>query len=121
MADGLDLITVLGSVNDHRADSKLGVEGSTDSKDFFGALHVLITGLKQKYPTSRIVFITPFKISGYDGRNLYGHTLTDFRNAIVTMCNKHQLEVLDLFTVDEFSWLKGVHSGYFMPYDYYHQ
>ena len=41
-------------------------------------------------------------------------TLTDFRNAIVTMCNKHQLEVLDLFTVDEFSWLKGVNSGYFV-------
>jgi arabinogalactan endo-1,4-beta-galactosidase len=120
MADGLDLITVLGSVNDHRADSKLGVEGSTDSKDFFGALHVLITGLKQKYPTSRIVFITPFKIGGYDGRNLYGHTLTDFRNAIVTMCNKHKLEVLDLFTVPEFEWLKGSSSGYFVPYDYYH-
>ena len=120
MADGLDLITVLGSVNDHRADSKLGTFGSTDSKDFYGALHVLITGLKQKYPTSRIVFITPFKIGGYDGRNLYGHTLTDFRNAIVTMCNKHQLEVLDLFTVDEFSWLKGVNSGYFVVYDYYH-
>ena len=120
MADGLDLITVLGSVNDHRADSKLGVEGSTDSKDFFGALHVLITGLKQKYPTSRIVFITPFKIGGYDGTNMYGHTLTDFRNAIVTMCNKHQLEVLDLFTVPEFEWLKGVNSGYFVPYDYYH-
>ena len=120
MADGLDLITVLGSVNDHRADSKIGTLGSTDSKDFYGALHVLITGLKQKYPTSRIVFITPFKISGYDGRNLYGHTLTDFRNAIVTMCNKHRLEVLDLFSVDEFSWLKGIHSGYFAPYDYYH-
>ena len=120
MANGLDLITVFGSVNDHRADSKLGVEGSTDSKDFYGALHVLITGLKQKYPTSRIVFITPFKIGGWDGRNLYGHSLTDFRNAIVTMCNKHQLEVLDLFTVKDFEWLKGVNSGYFMPYDYYH-
>ena len=120
MANGLDLITVLGSVNDHRADSKLGVKGSTDSKDFFGALHVLITGLKQKYPTSRIVFITPFKIGGYNGTNMYGHTLTDFRNAIVTMCNKHQLEVLDLFTVPEFEWLKGANSGYFVPYDYYH-
>ena len=120
MADGLDLITVLGSVNDHRADSKIGVEGSTNSKDFYGALHVLITGLKQKYPTSRIVFITPFKIGGWDGRNIYGHTLTDFRNAIVTMCNKHQLEVLDLFTESQFDWLKGPSSGYFVPYDYYH-
>ena len=120
MANGLDLVTVFGSVNDHRADSKLGVDGSTDSKDFFGALHVLITGLKQKYPTSRIVFITPFKIGGYEGSNMYGHTLKDFRNAIVTMCNKHQLEVLDLFTVEEFNWLKGLHSGYFVAYDYYH-
>ena len=120
MADGLDLITVLGSVNDHRADSKIGVEGSTNSKDFYGALHVLITGLKQKYPNGRIVFITPFKIGGWDSRNMYGHTLQDFRNAIVTMCNKHRLEVLDLFTESQFDWLKGVSSGYFVPYDYYH-
>lgn len=122
MGTGYDLVTVLGSVNDHRADSKIGKEGSTDSRDFYGALYVLINGLKQRYPNARIVFITPFKTADWKGTNLYGHTMQDFRNAIVVMCNKYQIEVLDLFTVSQFEWLKGLLNSpsYFYQYDYYH-
>ena len=122
MADGADLITVLGSVNDHRADSKMGTLGSTDSTTFYGALDVLINGLKAKYPTSRIVFITPFKTADWNGKNMYGLTMLDFRNAIVAMCNKYKLEVVDLFSVRALSWLVGLTStpSLFYQYDYYH-
>ena len=122
MADGADLITVLGSVNDHRADSKMGTLGSTDSTTFYGALDVLINGLKAKYPTSRIVFITPFKTADWNGTNMYGLTMLDFRNAIVAMCNKYELEVVDLFSVRALSWLVGLTStpSLFYQYDYYH-
>ena len=44
--------------------------------------------------------------------NLYKHTMQDFRNAIVVMCNKYQIEVLDLFTVTQFEWLKKVQEKY---------
>ena len=122
MADGADLVTVLGSVNDHRADSKIGTIDSTDTETFYGALNVLITGLKSKYPNARIVFITPFKTADWQGTNMYGFTMTDFRNAIVGACNKHQIEVLDLFPVRQLSWLVGLTStpSLFYQYDYYH-
>ena len=122
MADGADLVTILGSVNDHRADSKIGTIDSTDTETFYGALNVLITGLKSKYPNARIVFITPFKTADWQGTNMYGFTMTDFRNAIVGACNKHQIEVLDLFPVRQLSWLVGLTStpSLFYQYDYYH-
>ena len=122
MANGADLVTVLGSVNDHRADSKIGTLGSTDTTTFYGALDVLINGLKSKYPTARIVFITPFKTADWQGKNMYGFSMLDFRNAIVTMCNKYRLEVLDLFSVRALSWLVGLTStpSLFYQYDYYH-
>ena len=120
MSDSGDLITILGSVNDHRADVKIGSPTSTDKNDFYGALYVLITGLKQKYPNGRIVFITPFKIGGWDGTNMYKHSLQDFRNAIVTQCNRFQIEVVDLFSEEQFSWLKGLYQNWFYSYDYYH-
>ena len=120
ISSSCDLITVLGSVNDHRADVKIGSETSTSNDDFYGSLYNLITGLKASYPNSRIVFITPFKISGWDGKNMYQHTLKDFRNAIVTQCNRFQIEVVDLFLQEQFSWLKGLYKGWFYSYDYYH-
>ena len=122
MIDGADLVTVLGSVNDHRADSKMGTLGSTDSTTFYGALDVLINGLKSKYPSARIVFITPFKTADWQGKNMYGLTMLDFRNAIVAMCNKYELEVVDLFSVRALSWLVGLTStpSLFYQYDYYH-
>ena len=120
ISSSCDLITVLGSVNDHRADVKIGSETSTSNDDFYGSLYNLITGLKASYPNARIVFITPFKISGWDGKNMYQHTLKDFRNAIVTQCNRFQIEVVDLFLQEQFSWLKGLYQGWFYSYDYYH-
>lgn len=120
MSASADLITVLGSVNDHGTDVKIGSPTSTDKNDFYGALYVLITGLKQKYPNGRIVFITPFKVNGWDGVNMYRHTLKDFRNAIVTQCNRFQIEVVDLFSEEQFSWSTGLDQGWFVSYDYYH-
>lgn len=120
MSDGADLITVFGSVNDHGTDVKIGSPTSTDKNDFYGALYVLINGLKQKYPNGRIVFITPFKINGWDGTNMYKHTLKDFRNAIVTQCNRFQIEVVDLFLQSQFDWSTGVDQGWFVSYDHYH-
>lgn len=121
MANGLDLITVFGGFNDCRNGTPLGNFGSTNSKDFYGALHVLITGLKTKYPNARIVFITPFKIDDEVlFKNKARYKMKDYRNAIVRMCNKFELEVLDLSTQVQFAPLHGVNNGYFLPYDPYH-
>ena len=51
---------------------------------------------------------------------MYKFTLKDFRNAIVTQCNRFQIEVVDLFSEQQFEWLKGLYKGWFYSYDYYH-
>ena len=119
MATGADLITVFGGVNDHNLDQKIGSENDTNTKTFYGALNTLINGLKSMYPNGRIVFITPFKTSNYNGTNQAGAKLVDYRNAIVTACNNKQIEVLDLFTDSNIAY-QNYSSGYFTYGDYFH-
>ena len=57
---------------------KMGTLGSTDSTTFYGALDVLINGLKSKYPSARLYLFTPFKTADWQGKNMYGLTMLDF-------------------------------------------
>ena len=70
MANDLDVIVVDGGTNDHRGDystnralplgsfNDINVGGTLD-KTFYGGLHTLMRGLKNKYPNKPIVFMTP--------------------------------------------------------------
>ena len=100
LPSGANLITVFGGVNDFVLGVPLGSSSSTDKSTFYGALNVLADGLKSKYPSGRITFFTPIRIGGHATANKSGHTLKDYRNAIVTVCNNKGLEVLDLYSLD---------------------
>ena len=94
------MITVFGGVNDFLLGVPLGNSSSTDKSTFYGALNVLADGLKSRYSGSRIVFFTPIRIGGHGNANSAGHTLKDYRNAIVQVCNNKGIEVLDLYSLD---------------------
>ena len=94
------MITVFGGVNDFLLGVPLGTSSSTDKSTFYGALNVLADGLKSRYSSSRIVFFTPIRIGGHGNTNSAGHTLKDYRNAIVQVCNNKGIEVLDLYSLD---------------------
>ena len=94
------MITVFGGVNDFLLGVPLGTSSSTDKSTFYGALNVLADGLKSRYSGSRIVFFTPIRIGGHANANSAGHTLKDYRNAIVQVCNNKGIEVLDLYSLD---------------------
>ena len=94
------MITVFGGVNDFLLGVPLGSSSSTDKSTFYGALNVLADGLKSRYSGSRIVFFTPIRIGGHGNANSAGHTLKDYRNAIVQVCNNKGIEVLDLYSLD---------------------
>ena len=100
LPSGASLVTVFGGVNDFLLGVPLGSSGSTDKSTFYGALNVLAEGLKSRYPSSRITFFTPIRIGGHANANKSGHTLKDYRNAIVTVCNNKGIEVLDLYSLD---------------------
>jgi lysophospholipase L1-like esterase len=103
-----DLICVWGGINDfHYADVAPYTFGTMDSRDetsFYGALHTLIVGLINKYPTSNIMFMTPMKNGDFAGKpfwyqtNGLGKTLKDYRNAIIDVCDYYSIPVLDMYS-----------------------
>ena len=114
MADDLDLICVWGGVNDHHwtgtAGRPFGDINSpvSETNSFYGALKCLCEGLLTKYPDKTIMFITPMKNRGYmagekicyawNEPNEIGKTLTDYRNAIIEVCDYYSIPVLDLYS-----------------------
>lgn len=110
---------MFGGVNDFLLGVPLGSSSSTDKSTFYGALNVLADGLKSKYPSSRITFFTPIRIGGHATANKSGHTLKDYRNAIVTVCNNKGLEVLDLYSLDSMDADQSV-SNYMGTWDTTH-
>ena len=117
MNNDADLIIVWGGVNDHHwrtsSEYSFGDMNSTSNKTFYGALKNLCLGLKEKYVGKSILFITPMKNKGYmagstecpawNVRNGLGKTLTDYRNAIIEVCDYYSIPVLDLYSSSGFT------------------
>lgn len=84
----------------------LGQYGDNIKTTFYGALKLLCEGLKEEYPHTMVVFITPIKrkidnanfdpVKGYE--NLEGKYLIDYVNAIKEVCGFYSYPVLDMST-----------------------
>lgn len=61
MANGLDYITVMGGANDNSDSVPIGENNDTSIYTFKGAINTIIDGLRQKYPSAHIIFMTNFK------------------------------------------------------------
>lgn len=94
-----DYVIVFGGVNDYGADRiiPLGSYGDSTNLTFYGALKILIEGLIEKYPNSRIGFITPLKKMDDTKPNIYGHKLSEYVEAIRIMCEEYSVPVLDFY------------------------
>lgn len=104
MSNTCDFVTVFGGTNDYGVSIELGTPASTEKTTFYGALKVLCAGLVTKYPSQRIVFITPLQrdwqgggqVAGV-GANGLGYTLIDYCDAIKAVCRDYAIPVLDLY------------------------
>ncbi|MBO5287170.1 MAG: hypothetical protein J6B34_03515 [Clostridia bacterium] len=107
-----DLISIFMGTNDYGHDTPLGTIDDTTDVSFYGALNVIIPQLLEKNPDATIVFITPLHRYGYGTNNgtgqphTYdsvpngaGHTLEEYANAIVEVCGKYGVHVIDLFNL----------------------
>ena len=131
MADDLDLICVWGGVNDHHWTGTSGRpfgninSPTSETNSFYGALKNLCEGLINKYPGKTIMFITPTKNRGYvaGGKTCYawnepneiGKTLTDYRNAIIEVCDYYSIPVLDLYSCSGISPMVNSQVNELMP------
>lgn len=99
MDDNADVIVVFGGSNDYgHGDADFG-DFSTDrtSDTFCGALHVLMSGLIEKYPDKPIVVLTPLHRANDFLPNSHGKTLKDYVDKIREAAEYYSLPVLDLY------------------------
>lgn len=118
LPDDVDLVYIAGGTNDWAYnDVLLGQYGDTEKTTFYGALKILCEGLKQKYPSTPIVFATPIKrrLEGrgdYDNRKGYpnseGKYIEDYGNAIKEVCGYFGYPVVDMEKISIVNaWLDG--------------
>lgn len=93
-----DMIVVFGGTNDFgHGDAPLGEMSDREDTSFYGALHTLYTALINKYPTSKIVVLTPMHRLSEDEPRADGSTLLTYVNIIRQVAEYYSLPVLDLY------------------------
>ncbi len=99
MPDDADLVIVFGGTNDYgHGNAPFGSWGDRTADTFVGACHVLFEGLIKKYPTAKIVVMTPLQTS-YDQNPSAntGKPLIDYVDTIIEVAAHYSLPVLDLY------------------------
>lgn len=104
MDDDASLIVVFGGTNDFgHGDAPIGTKADRTPDTFYGACHYLMSGLINKYPDARIVFMTPLHRISEDNtvkeNGLGGHKLVDYVDVIKEVAGYYSLPVLDLWSV----------------------
>lgn len=101
MRDDVDLVMVFGGTNDYgHGDAPFGRFEDRDETTFFGACHVLVKKLIEKYPDKPIVFMMPLHRTDDDKpseRTEKTQILKDFVDAEKQVCEYYSIPVIDLF------------------------
>ncbi len=99
-----NIVAVFGGTNDFgHGDAPIGVITDRTPDTFWGALHLLYTGLIEKYPSARIVVLTPLHRLSEDSHYGSGKktepsgTLLDYVQVIRQAAEYYSLPVLDLY------------------------
>lgn len=97
-----DAIVVFGGTNDYgHGDAPFGTLDSDDKFTFCGAVNSLIKSLKQNFPTSKLIFMTPLHRVGETQPVMPDlKKLEDYVNAILMICNNHKVPVINLFEIN---------------------
>lgn len=102
--DNADIVSVMIGINDYARSAILGSIEDDDLTSVYGGLNVLVKGLKQKYPSAYIFFITPFDCCRQGIiNNANGVKLPELVTAIKTVCNLNSIPYLDLYTNGQYS------------------
>lgn len=97
-----DAIVVFGGTNDFgHGDAPFGTIDSEDIYTFCGAVNSLINKLQKDFPTAKIIFLTPIhRITENEPSFPDSKILKDYVDAILAICNKRGIPVIDLFKIN---------------------
>ena len=102
MDKSADAIVVFGGTNDYgHGDAPFGTLDSEDKYTFCGAVNSLINALKQNFPKSKLIFMTPIhRLNEAQPAMPNSRKLEDYANAILSICKNHNVAVIDLFKIN---------------------
>lgn len=97
-----DAVVVFGGTNDYgHGDAPFGELDSEDIYTFCGAMNSLIKKLKRDFPGKKIIFMTPLhRLCETDPSRPDSKILADYADEMVTICKKHDVDVIDLFKIN---------------------
>lgn len=100
--DDVDMVIVFGGTNDYgHGDAPLGQFSDRTVDTFYGACHVLMGYLSERFVGKTVIFMTPLHRTGEDGKMVNGikteHTLRDYVEIIKETAEYYSIPVLDLF------------------------
>ena len=100
-----DAVVVFGGTNDFgHGDAPLGDPSDRTMDTYYGACHLLCSGLVEKYPTAQIVIMTPLHRTNEmnprgDGHKSYDYgVLSTYVDILKSVAAEYSLPVLDLFS-----------------------
>lgn len=102
MPRDVDANVVFGGVNDYNhGDAPFGEIDSCDPFTFCGAVNSLITKFETDFPNSKLIFLTPLhKVHDTVPCKPDSKILSDYVDAIVEICQKRNVAVIDLFKIN---------------------
>ena len=101
MADDADIVVVFGGTNDFgHGNAPIGQFSDRVNTTYYGACHVLMQGLIEKYPAAAIVFMTPLHRLSEDEPSMgNGLPLKRYVEIIKEVAAHYSIPVLDLFAM----------------------
>ena len=120
MDDDASLVVVFGGTNDFgHGDAPLGCKFDRTPDTFYGACHYLMSGLINKYPDAKIVFMTPLHRISEDNivkeNGLQGANLETYVNIIKEVAAYYSLPVIDLWSVSGLQPKVGIIKEKYVP------
>ena len=100
MRDDVDLVLVFGGTNDYgHGDAPFGRFEDREETTFYGACHVLMQKLIEKYTDKPIIFMMPLHRTDDDkpATSMKSQILKDFVDAEKQVCEYYSIPVIDLF------------------------
>ena len=98
MDDDADLVIIHGGINDWTAGTyTLGDKTSTDNTTLYGALNNLLSGIQNKFPCARKLFITPIRPASWktDIHQTLNINFLEFSDIISERCKYWGIPILD--------------------------
>lgn len=121
MEPDADVVVVFGGTNDHyHGDAAVGCMADRDEYTFYGALHSLALRIINRYPTAKVLFLTPLHRKEEDklvvkGGVITAVSLSQYASIIREVMEYYSIPVLDLYRVGRMTPHVPILKEMYMP------